>query len=148
MARNESGCKNLTGKSIILPKATATLIKQHTVRIDIHENVELTSNDILLINKAKNELIGEDKYVVLFVPCEFGTITPKARRTSASEEVYRNAIAKAIIVKHLGNRLIANFFITINKPPAPTKLFADEDTALKWLGIMERKHSYQKELSL
>lgn len=132
---------------IVLPKATVTLIKQNTIRIDIHEDVELDSEDILQINKAKNELVGDNKHVVLFVPCEFGAITKEARETSASEEVYRNAIAKAIIVTHLGNRLIASFFIMVNKPPAPTKLFSDEKDALKWLKAMQNKYSNQKELS-
>jgi hypothetical protein len=135
-------------EKIVLPKATLTLIKKNTIRINIHEEVELNSFDILQINKAKNELANGHKHVVLFVPCEFGTITPEARKTSASEEVNRNAIAKAIVVQHLANRLIANFFIMVDRPPAPTRIFSEEKDALKWLRVMQNNYSRQKKFHM
>jgi hypothetical protein len=54
--------------------------------------------------------------------------------------VYKNAIAKAIIVKNLGHRLIGNVFLNINMPPAPTRLFKTEAEARKWLDTKTRAY--------
>ena len=42
--------------------------------------------------------------------------------------------AVAILVSHPLSRIIANFFLGINKPLKPTKLFEDRKIAMEWLG--------------
>jgi hypothetical protein len=41
--------------------------------------------------------------------------------------------AFGIIVSSTVSRVIGNFFMGINKPPVPTRLFSDEAAATKWL---------------
>lgn len=41
--------------------------------------------------------------------------------------------AVAIIVSNPLSRMMGNFFINVNKPKAPTRLFDDEAAALAWL---------------
>jgi hypothetical protein len=41
--------------------------------------------------------------------------------------------AVALIVNTPLSRMMGNFFITVNKPTTPTRLFEDEDTAVTWL---------------
>lgn len=41
--------------------------------------------------------------------------------------------AGALITGSPFNRMIGNIFLTINKPPVPTKLFNTEENARKWL---------------
>jgi hypothetical protein len=39
----------------------------------------------------------------------------------------------------MAHRLLANFFINVNKPPTPTKVFNDKAKALEWLmGFVEK----------
>ena len=47
----------------------------------------------------------------------------------------RTAGVKAIgmLIKSPGSRIIGNFFLGLNKPTVPTKLFTDKDKALQWL---------------
>ncbi|HET6990145.1 MAG TPA: hypothetical protein VFJ43_02430, partial [Bacteroidia bacterium] len=99
----------------------------------------LEVNDMLAINNAKFELVGTKKYTVLFIPGIFASITTEARAFSASREMNHNAIAKAILVTSTTDRLIGNFFIKINRPPAPTALFNTESEAMLWLNEMSVK---------
>ncbi|MEM6522359.1 MAG: hypothetical protein AAGF85_10895 [Bacteroidota bacterium] len=41
--------------------------------------------------------------------------------------------AAAILVKSPVQRMITNFYIEVNKPKKPTRMFTDEKKALKWL---------------
>ena len=42
-------------------------------------------------------------------------------------------LAQAIIVDSPVSRLIGSFFLGLNKPPFPTKLFTSEADAVEWL---------------
>jgi hypothetical protein len=56
-----------------------------------------------------------------------------ARVFSASEEGSKYSVAEAFVVKSLSQRLIANFYVKVNKPPIPSKVFNSEKEAIKWL---------------
>ena len=114
-------------------KASVSLADKNLVRISVYENVEILKEDIVEINEAKKKLVGTSPYVVVFITPVYGSITGEARAFSATIEVYHNAIAKAIVVPNLGQRLVASFFIKFNKPPAPTKIFGTEREAIGWL---------------
>ncbi len=124
---------------ISTPKADVVLGENFSVRILVHERAQLEKADMIAINEAKNRLVGDNRYTVLFVPGNYASITPEARDFSSSPEVYRNAIAKAIVVKNVAHRLIGNFFIRFNRPPAPTLIFSDEREALAWLEAMRKR---------
>jgi hypothetical protein len=57
----------------------------------------------------------------------------EVRSYYASEDVAKHISAMAILIDSLPTRLIGNFFIKINKPYFPTKLFTAEVEAVKWL---------------
>ena len=48
---------------------------------------------------------------------------------------YREEIscADAYVLKSLAQKIIANFYIRLNKPKIPTNFFTDEDSAIEWL---------------
>lgn len=82
------------------------------VRIYINDNAKLDKEDIIEINHAKQQLTGENRYVVIFIPGQRSEITREARVESSKKEVYKNAIAKAIIVRSITHRLIGTFLST------------------------------------
>ncbi len=43
--------------------------------------------------------------------------------------------ANAILTSNSLSKILANFFLTLNKPTIPTRLFTDESKAVKWLGM-------------
>ncbi|HSZ25769.1 MAG TPA: hypothetical protein VK766_08635 [Cytophagaceae bacterium] len=47
--------------------------------------------------------------------------------------------ANAIIVSSSFSRILANFFLTLNKPKIPTRIFSDSAKAAKWLEMFPVK---------
>ncbi|MES2566389.1 MAG: STAS/SEC14 domain-containing protein [Bacteroidota bacterium] len=60
-------------------------------------------------------------------------VTKEARVYLASKEGCNKIKAGAIIVDSTLTKVMANFFLQINKPLVPSKLFTDEESAEKWL---------------
>jgi hypothetical protein len=112
--------------------------KGHIV-IELKDNQDIEAEDIREINIAKNKLANGRKYTVVFKVGKYCSISSAARKLAASKEVYRNALAKAIVVDGLPARMIGNFFININKPPAPTKIVNNESEAFLWLESVRDK---------
>lgn len=51
--------------------------------------------------------------------------------------ISRTRIAEAILVETTANRLMANVYVNYNKPRIPTKIFTNEEEAIKWLKSFE-----------
>jgi hypothetical protein len=120
-------------------KADVELTNDQHILIRIHENNDVDLEDAKEIHAAKSRLANGKKHTVLFVTPEHGNLSREARNYSASEEVNKDAIAKAVISRNLASSLIIRFFITVNKPPALTKLFFCEKAAAGWLSEMREK---------
>ena len=58
------------------------------------------------------------------------------RERLASKEYAEYRTATALVVKSLSSRLIGNFFITVNKPPQPTRMFSTYADAFSWLNTI------------
>jgi hypothetical protein len=52
---------------------------------------------------------------------------------SSDPEFIQHVSAVGFLVNNPLARMVANFFIGINKPPRPTKLFTDMESAVEWL---------------
>ena len=117
-------------------KAKVTLTNDNHILIKVFEDQELELSDVKEINSAKREIAAGKLNTVIFIPGKFGAITKAAREFSASEEACHNTIAKAIVTNSISGKLIANFFIKINKPLSPTKLFSSLTEAINWLNSM------------
>lgn len=59
-------------------------------------------------------------------------ITKDARDHALSLEVRSPINANAIVVQNLAYRLIAEFFIKVQKPKMPYKIFTDQESAFEW----------------
>lgn len=129
----------LTDKTIDTGKALVSSTEKGRVFIRVKDGMDLELEDIKSINQAKDQLAGEEAYTVVFSVGELCSISPEARAYSASAEVYRKAIAKAIVAPDLPGKLICNFFIKFNRPPAPTRLFGCEEEAILWLENIRKK---------
>ncbi|MBL7882715.1 MAG: hypothetical protein JNL69_01495 [Bacteroidia bacterium] len=59
-------------------------------------------------------------------------ITKEARDNAISIEPLSPINASAIVVQNLAYRLIAEFFIKVQKPKMPYKIFTDKESAYEW----------------
>lgn len=100
-------------------------VKQDQV-VDVSEINELI--------KYVEEFVGEIPH---FAITDFGGTlqsTSEARAIYAkSEYIIRNRIADALLVKSLGDRIIANFFVRVSKPKITTHIFNNKQRAIDWL---------------
>jgi hypothetical protein len=57
----------------------------------------------------------------------------ESREFNASEEVTQFCSAIAFLSDSLGKKLLANFFISMNRDKVPMKFFTSDEEAFKWL---------------
>jgi len=113
-------------------KSTCELIEPGVIEVVVQDNANLEVEDIIAIREANQILAKGNRYVVVLISGFHTTITKEAREESAKKEYGETRKAMAFIINNLGQRLIGNFFIQMNKPPTPTKIFTSKDEGLKW----------------
>lgn len=114
-----------------------------------NDEVKIESEDGILIANWKRPLVdlNSAQQVVKhrlectsFVPFpmllnikQLKSITKPARDFLASEKGCEGIIAGAFLINSSIGRILGNFFIRINRPLRPAKIFTDEIEAKKWL---------------
>ncbi|MGF1635676.1 MAG: hypothetical protein ACFCUU_01285 [Cyclobacteriaceae bacterium] len=94
--------------------------------------------DLLDIDTAKS---SNEERLVLFngreLPCFFDISkvknTTKEARDFIANEGNALVLATAILVTSPVLKMMANFFVSVNKPQNPTKVFTDKESAIQWL---------------
>jgi hypothetical protein len=69
----------------------------------------------------------------IFLAAENVSITKEARDNAILIEDQSMVGASALIVNNLAYKIIANFYMKVNKPKRPLKAFGKEEDAIKWL---------------
>jgi len=83
------------------------------------------------------------------IPClyeneEGVTITKEARDNSVAMEAISPVCASAVVVTSAAYRLLANFYLKVNKPQKPYNVFSSKDNAIDWrLQFFLDKKAYQ-----
>lgn len=123
--------------------ATVRTIETRTSVYTLHE-------DGIIVQKARNktrqsmadameniaafvELCGGKKHPCLVDGRAELTFEPGVREYYAGPEAAKFASALALLSDSGPMKVLANLFLTINKPTAPTRMFTKEDEALAWL---------------
>lgn len=112
---------------------TVTPIAKNILENIVHENVQVDIDQVLAMKKANEQLTNDEPYCVLVNSKIMSSITEDARKLTASKEFQKNTVAKALLVDSVGHRLVANFYIKVNKPHISTKVFNDRTKAIDWL---------------
>jgi len=103
----------------------------------IVKDIPFTENETL--EKAKEALntikvkAGDKKFPLLVDIREQKSITREARQYYSSSEFTNFVIALAFIIESPISKVLANFYLGLNKPPYPTHLFTNETKAMNWL---------------
>ncbi|MGV3504805.1 MAG: hypothetical protein ACO1O1_13940 [Adhaeribacter sp.] len=94
--------------------------------------------DLLELDVAKK--IVEDRLALMggeAYPCLFDITkvrqSSKEARDYMADEGNDLVLASAILVTSPMLKMMANFFIMVNKPKNPTRMFTDRESALEWL---------------
>jgi hypothetical protein len=110
------------------------------LQIDLFPNTDVYVQHVRQMVEAGSIIANGVPHPVIMFLGEFSTFNKDAREFSAdpTKEIMSTAIA--YVTTNLANRLIVNFFLTINKPVKPFKMFRTEEAALKWLLNYPAKH--------
>lgn len=118
------------------------------LKIKIIAGVDIELSDSLQNNEAIKRLTNGERYLVLLdgrVPL---SVTKEVRAFSAQSTGEEGRIAEAFIVTSTANKLMANFYINVNKPKIPTRTFSNEESALEWLeGYLYRTATNEEYIS-
>ena len=128
-------------KSVGLP--TATVFYNETDNIVIIHPVEGALIDIEQLNEHHREIfkLTNGKPGAVLIRSEpLVTITDEARKETIVAEKAKYIIAQAIIVNNIADKIMGTFYIRYNKPKSPTKLFVNENEAIKWLKNEVKKY--------
>ena len=82
--------------------------------------------------EQRKEFVGGQSYPTVFDITQVRHSTKDARDFLANEG-NELVSASAILVSSPMLRMMANFFIMVNKPKNPTRMFTDKESALEWL---------------
>jgi len=128
--------------------AVVRTIETRTSIYTIHEDEIVVQR---LRDKARQTVAdAKENVAAYFNLCEGGkrpclvdgrsalTAEPGVREHYARPEVAERTIAVALLVGSSAMRVIANLFLTVNKPIMPTRLFTVEQEAVDWLRRMEQ----------
>lgn len=123
----------MTGESITTRTATVWMredgIIQAKIRQDIRGTLEDAKENIVAVAK-----VNGGKPVPVLVDIRGGVgLDRDARGYYSSEKALVAHIALGLLVDSPITRMTANFFISIDRPPVPTRMFTSEDEAVAWL---------------
>jgi hypothetical protein len=93
----------------------------------------VTIADIYAMAKFISHIGVANKYKILIEPEQNSSIDNKARVLLASEEGSLFVLKIAILCKFIMNEMVSNFFIRVDNPVIPTKIFKDKTKAIEWL---------------
>ena len=79
------------------------------------------------------DILGKAKTRVLIDMTAISRISKEARDYFANERTASIQRATALLISSPASRVIGNFFMGLNKPISPTRLFTDPREAIKWL---------------
>lgn len=127
-------------EKIELDKLTIKLIASNILLITLVEGVTIEKEDVIEVKKHNLKLTKGNDYVIVFDSGHYTSISKDARELMSSTEIEKNRKASAFVIHSLSQKLLGNFYLKVNKPNVPTKLFSDKEKALNWVKEILKKH--------
>ncbi len=123
----------MTNKRVDNPIALISWDERGFVRVECKAGVKIGKEEAEMFNQARSSISPLKKHLCFMDASQVSYISRGSRSLAAGKETDNITIAFAIFISSPIGRVLGNFFIQVDKPPYPTKLFTDEDQAIKWL---------------
>jgi hypothetical protein len=102
-------------------------------RTKVKPRAEVTIKESVENSKAVNGLRSDKKFPLLIDARQIKSISKEARDNFSIRNRDTNITSFAVIIESPLSRIIGNFFMGLNKPSVPAKLFNNEQDAIAWL---------------
>lgn len=131
-------------KTIEIPEAIIHLRSDMIVHIIYKEGVVIDVPLQQRVLEKFNELCEGKKLPFLFDAMDHVTVTKEAKLNAIEMENKTPVLATAVFAKSLAYKLIADFYLKINKPKKPFKVFRKKEDAITWLLTFHEKTNENK----
>ena len=102
----------------------------------LHVNVpKYYSIDLLVYKKAQewiNTLGPEKSYHFIFEFASFAEVDPEMRKHRATEKGTNFSLSDALVISNFPQKMLGDFYLRINRPSRPTKVFYSVEKAVEW----------------
>lgn len=103
--------------------------------INYPDNFSFTLKDSIESVNAIGEITKGIPHPLLKIAGKYTSVDKETRDHVAKGDGARFSIAEAFIIHSIAHKLIANFYINVEKPQKPTRFFSEIPSAEKWLRI-------------
>ncbi len=121
-------------RTIQTAQATLSVGSDGIMRMEYLPGARVTLENALLITAARAELTGERRLPLRVDTRNLAAMDREARVYYAGPIANRSVAAVALLVTSALGRAIGNFYLSLNRPLVPTRMFTTEDAAIAWLG--------------
>lgn len=97
------------------------------------KSVVMGPQEILECTEATNKLTNFKPYLAMVDTRIQINLTPAGHKISEELQKKIKAVAQAVLVNSVGERLVVKAFTEVSKPPYPIEVFTDEVKAVAWL---------------
>jgi len=115
------------------PVFTTTLDKRGFILSKVHPGSEIGLNEAKGNTQAVIDISGGANYPIFVDIREIKSISKEARDHFSMRGRKPHVTAIAMLVKSPVSRIIGNFFLGLNRPTVPTRLFNQEKEAILWM---------------
>lgn len=114
-------------------KLKTRVLEDGIIEIVFKGGCAIEVEDIWDLRKVNLKISDNKPYAVLVQAEEFISFSKEVRELLASRAFAGKTIAKALVYKNIGQHILANFYLHVNKPHIKTKTFACPKKAMTWL---------------
>lgn len=114
-------------------KIKFTLRPDQILHTECFPNTEMKMEDALESTKISAEMVNYQPLPLLCDLTNVVKMSQECRKHFAGPEHAATFSKCALIVTNPISKIIGNFFLGLNKPLKPTKLFTNQNAGLKWL---------------
>lgn len=119
--------------TIEIEEAIITEREDGILHVHFKEGVEVNVELQGRMYDIYNEICGEVKKPFLFTGEDFISVTKEARDNAIVMEALFPGLASAVVAPSIAYKLMANFYLLVNKPKTPYKVFNHKEEAIEWL---------------
>jgi len=109
------------------------LREDDVVIVRIGDDVMIDLEKATLMDAALRKITEEKPKKLFVLNGQYTSADAPAREFLASRAKLKQVAKCSVIIHSLSQRILANFFIKVNKPPFPIRFFNSYEAAEKWL---------------
>ncbi len=127
-----------TNRTITTSVCQISIEENEVVFVKMNENAIIEIEEVDELHQSLNELVDHQPYCMLVIPASGNSSSAEARKYAARLK-NKKVIAEAIVVDNLAHRLLANFYIKVNRPRQKVRVFSNVPAGLAWIESIRDK---------